>query len=90
MDETMKTTIELPDRTFRMAKATAAARGQSLREFFEEAVEQKLATVSPGPAHAQKPWMKHAGVLSDHAEELQRIKALIEDEFERIEDEDSL
>jgi hypothetical protein len=38
----MKTTVELPDGLFREAKATAAWRGASLKDFFREAVEEKL------------------------------------------------
>ncbi len=38
----MKTTLEIPDPLYRQIKATAALSGQSLREFFTEAVEEKL------------------------------------------------
>jgi hypothetical protein len=34
----MKTTLDLPDPLFRKAKATAAERGQSLKEFVTEAL----------------------------------------------------
>jgi hypothetical protein len=39
----MRTTIELPDELLVKAKSRAALAGVSLREFFIEAVEQKLA-----------------------------------------------
>ena len=39
----MRTTIELPDELLKLAKSRAALSGISLREFFIEAVEQKLA-----------------------------------------------
>lgn len=38
----MKTTIDLPDSVFRRAKATAAVRGLSLKNFITEAVERQL------------------------------------------------
>lgn len=38
----MKTTIDLPDPLFRRAKATAAVRGISLKNFISNAVEQSL------------------------------------------------
>lgn len=38
----MKTTIEVPDQLFRKTKATAALRGQSLREFVIAALEAGL------------------------------------------------
>ena len=39
----MRTTIELPDELLRRAKGRAALAGVSLKEFFVEALEQKLA-----------------------------------------------
>lgn len=39
----MKTTVDLPDPLFRRAKATAAERGESLKTFITNAVEQSLA-----------------------------------------------
>lgn len=39
----MRTTIELPDEILRLAKSRAALSGVSLRQFFIEAVQQKLA-----------------------------------------------
>jgi hypothetical protein len=39
----MRTTVELPDELLESAKASAAAAGVSLRQFFLEAVQQKLA-----------------------------------------------
>jgi hypothetical protein len=38
----MRTTIELPDDLLKQAKSSAALAGVSLRQFFIEAVEQKL------------------------------------------------
>ena len=42
----MRTTIELPDELLSRAKSRAALAGQSLREFFIQAVEQRLAAES--------------------------------------------
>lgn len=39
----MRTTIELPDQTFRLAKRLAAERGSTLRELVTQAVEHELA-----------------------------------------------
>ena len=41
----MRTTIELPDETLTRAKALSVTSGVSLRQFFIEAIEQKLTTV---------------------------------------------
>ena len=82
----MKTTLEIPDKVFRRAKAKAAERGIPLRQFVTEAVEDKLA----GPPAEDKPWMKHFGGLRHLHEENLRIDKLIEEEFGQIEPEDEL
>jgi hypothetical protein len=46
----MKTTLEMPDELFRRAKATAAQRGQSLKQLVTAALERELA----GPALGTK------------------------------------
>lgn len=44
----MRTTIELPDRVFRMAKHVAAERGSTLRELVTQAVEHELVRQQAG------------------------------------------
>ena len=83
----MKTTLEIPDAVFRRAKAEAAGRGVSFRDFVTEAVREKLTPRER--ARADKPgWMKVFGAAKQHLRELQRIDALIEAEFEQIDPED--
>ncbi len=48
----MRTTIELPDELLAQAKVNAAQRGISLRQFFMEAVQSRLA---PEPRKVRKP-----------------------------------
>ena len=81
----MKTTLEIPDPVFRRAKSVAAQRGIALRAFVTEAVEEKLASVSPG---VEKPWVRLAGGLKHLHKETVRINGIMESEFERIEPED--
>ncbi len=81
----MKTTLEIPDRTFRKAKARAGALGIPLREFVTQAVEEKLSSVGTGNG---KPWLECAGELAHLHEETLRIGKIIEEEFEQIEPED--
>jgi hypothetical protein len=38
----VKTTVEMPDKLFRRAKATAAQRGQSLKQLITAALEREL------------------------------------------------
>ena len=78
----MKTTVELPDHLLRDAKATAAARGQTLRAFVGDAIADRVRLLRDG--NDEKPWMRHLGSLLDHAEELDGIERLIEEEFETV------
>jgi hypothetical protein len=43
----MRTTVDLPDDLFRAAKAEAAARGESLKDFLTRAVTHELGTAAP-------------------------------------------
>jgi len=81
----VKTTLEIPDPTFRKAKATASALGIPLREFVTQAVEEKL---SLGSRRRGKPWLECAGELAHLHKETMRIQKIIDEEFEQIEPED--
>ena len=81
----MKTTLEIPDPTFRKAKATASALGIPLREFVTQAVEEKL---SRGSRRQDRPWLECAGELVHLHKETVRIQKIIDEEFEEIEPED--
>ena len=84
----MKTTLELPDPLFRKAKATAAERGQSLKEFVTEALRDKLA-LDTGRTHASEPeWMRGFGKLKRLHKETVRVQSVVDEEFEVIESED--
>ena len=49
----MRTTIELPDELLTRAKSQAALKGVSLKEFFIDALEQKLAAT---PKKVRRPF----------------------------------
>ena len=78
----MKTTVELPDHLLRDAKATAAARGQTLRAFVGDAIADRVRLLRDGGD--EKPWMRHLGSLRDHAQELDSIERIVEEEFETV------
>jgi hypothetical protein len=82
----MKTTLELPDQLVRKAKAMAAERGQSLKEFVTEALQDKLA--GDDSRREQPEWMEGFGKLKHLHEETLRVQAIIDEEFETIEPED--
>ena len=81
----MKTTLEIPDQTFRKAKANSAALGIPLREYVTQVVEEKL---SEDSKRSGKPWLECAGELAHLHEETDRIQRIIEEEFRQIEAED--
>lgn len=92
----MKTTIELPDVTFRRAKAFAAVHGITMRRFITDAIERQLRrnTVAAGTVmglddatsdpDAAPPWMAGFGGLSDLGDEHRLVLNAIEEEFERL------
>ena len=86
----MKTTIELPDAVFRKAKSKAAERGQSLKAFITEALQEKLSARTVRTAAEQPSWMHGFGKLRPLRRETARIQAAIDKEFETLEPEDRL
>ena len=84
----MKTTLEFPDPLFRKAKATAAERGQSLKDFVTEALREKLASSSQGAQAGEPGWMLGFGKLKRLHRETLRVQSRVDQEFETIEPED--
>jgi hypothetical protein len=73
-------------RVLRTAKATAAERSQTLKEFMTEAVRDKL---SAGHQRAGAPaWMQGLGKLKHLREETARVQAVIDEEFDVVQPED--
>lgn len=83
----MKTTVELPDPLFRRAKSAAAEEGKSLKEFFTEAVTDRLCRNAPPSSNAE-PWRAAFGELRHLHRETKRIERIIEEEFEKIDEEE--
>ena len=84
----MKTTLDLPDPLFRKAKATAAERGQSLRDFVAEALTDKLERPGGRTASGEPSWMQGFGRLKRLHKETVRVQSAVDDAFEVIEPED--
>ena len=84
----MKTTVEIPDALFRQAKATAAQQGTSLKDFLTEAVRAQLRKTSAA-AGANHAWTRAFGGLRDLHRETKRLERVIQQEFERIDEEES-
>jgi len=77
----VKTTLEIPDELFRKTKATAALRGESLKEFVTEALEAHLKKQHAGDP-SLRGWRSVFGKA--RKEEVEEIDAIIAEEFERI------
>ena len=83
----MKTTLEIPDAVFRRAKARAAERGQALRAFVTEALQEKLSGRPAASGRDDAPWMHGFGQLRPLHRETARIQRVIDREFEVVEPE---
>ena len=85
----MKTTLDIPDNIFRQAKARAALRGVSLRQFVTEALEEKVSAPSSGrSSNAEPSWMQGFGALADLRDENRQLEAYISESFEHIDEDD--
>ena len=84
----VKTTLEIPDPLFRRAKSKAAERGQTLKDFVSEALQEKLATRKASGISGEPDWMRGFGKLRPLRQETARIGKRIHEAFERVEPED--
>jgi hypothetical protein len=84
----VKTTLEIPDPLFRKAKSKAAERGQSLKQFVTEALQEKLALRPYQLPSAEPPWMQGFGGLRRLRNETASVRQKIDETFEVIEPED--
>ena len=84
----VKTTLEIPDPVFRRAKAKAAERGQALKAFVTEALQEKLSGRNMRAAADTPPWMRGFGQLRPLRRETARIQRVIDRAFEIVEPED--
>jgi hypothetical protein len=83
----MKTTVEIPDALFRKAKAAAAEEGKSLKDFFTEAVSNRLNQKNSGDSGTM-PWEAAFGGLKQLHRENRRIDRIIAAEFETVDQEE--
>ena len=83
----MKTTVEIPDKMFRLAKLEATRLGVSLKTLFTEALSEKVrpsGSAVRGRPPAAPPHMKGFGALRSGRKETRRIQKIIDEEFSRI------
>ena len=84
----MRTTIEIPDPLFRRVKATAAERGQSMKQLVTEALQEKVAPRRGTTKGDEPAWMQGFGKLRRLRKETARIQKRIDEAFEVVEPED--
>jgi hypothetical protein len=77
----VKTTLELPEDLFRQAKATAAVRGESLKELVTAALRAHLEDQA-GEASPARGWRSVFGRAS--AEDVDEIDRIVAEELERV------
>jgi len=81
----MKTTIEIPDAIFRAVKASASLNGQTLKAFFLEAIQDRLAKESKNDGE-QDGWRKAFGKVPKSV--VAEVQDKINEEFSSINPED--
>lgn len=81
----MKTTLDIPDALLRQAKARAATKGTSMRDFFVLAIEDRLDAERKG-ARAIRGWHAVFGKAPQGAGAA--IQTALDREFEKINPED--
>jgi hypothetical protein len=84
----VKTTLEIPDALFRRVKSKAAERGQTLKEYVGEALQEKLASGRRVDRSGEPEWMRGFGKLRRLRGETKRIEERIREAFEVVEPED--
>ncbi len=77
----VKTTLEIPDDLFRQAKAAAALRGESLKNFVTTALQAHVET-QVAAAPQERGWRSVFG--GARPEEVEEIDRIVAEEFERV------
>jgi hypothetical protein len=75
----------MPDAVFRKAKAKAAERGQSLKDFVTEALREKLSGRGTAPVAHGPAWMRGFGKLRALKKGTAKIQCRIDEEFGVVE-----
>ena len=82
----MKTTLEIPDEIYRETKSAAALRGESVKDFVNEAIRIHLARIGRGMDSAESGWRRVFGKTSSKV--TAEIDRVIDHEFGQVEPDD--
>ena len=77
----MKTTLEIPDGLYRQIKARAALKGQTIKSFFLDAIQDKLIAERDG-GNKTPGWRSVFGKASK--DDISQLQQILDDEFSRI------
>jgi len=78
----MKTTIEVPDNLYRQIKSSAVLKGQTVKAFFLEALQEKLGTTSQKSEEQEVGWRAVFG--KGDKEAIAEVQKIIDEEFSQI------
>jgi hypothetical protein len=81
----MKTTLDIPDDLFRELKATAALRGQSMKELITQAVKKELAGQKK-PVPSRSDYAKRLEALAQRVSAASPGTASLSDELREMRD----
>lgn len=76
----MRITLEIPGPLFRKAKANAAERGMTLREFVNDALREKLSSKTKAGS-TEPTWIKFFGAGKPFVASIRAIDRVVEREF---------
>ena len=81
----MKTTIEIADSIYRQVKARASLKGQTVKAYFVEALQEKLRKEIE-TSNQPPGWMQAFGKAPESS--IAEVQAVIDDEFSKIDSDD--
>jgi hypothetical protein len=77
----MKTTIEISDAIYRQVKARASLKGQTMKSFFIEALQEKLRR-DLSKSDTESGWMEVFGKAPESS--VEEVQAIIDEELSKI------
>ena len=77
----MKTTLDVPDSLYRQIKARAALKGQTIRAFFLDAIQDKLNAERAGGSK-DTGWRSVFGKATK--DDISQLQQILDDEFSKI------
>ena len=77
----MRTTVDVPDGLYRQVKARAALKGQTIRAFFLDAIQDKLAAERAG-RRKTTGWRSVFGAANQ--DDIDKLEQVLDEEFSQV------